>query len=66
MNRTLDSASQSCTIPMSEYICRPISMWDVLDSSRMDLTRIFHLFEFLKIYPTDVPNVIGLVSGILF
>ena len=41
-------------------------MWAILAYSGMDLTRIFHLFEFVKVDPPTVPTVIGMVGGILF
>ena len=50
---------------ISECLCRHRSMWAVLASFRMDATTISHSCEFVKVDPSSVPSIIGLVSGLL-
>ena len=40
-------------------------MWDVLTSLGRNLTRISHPCEFVKVDPTAMPTIIGLVDGLL-
>ena len=41
-------------------------MWAVLGSFGIELTRILHSCEFVKLDPPTVPNVIRFVGGLLF
>ena len=51
---------------MSEWRCWPGSMRSVLSSLEMDLTRLSHSCQFVKVDPPVVPTVIVLVGGIFF
>ena len=53
-------------MPTRERLCRTRSIWAVMDSFGMDLARILHSCEILKVYPPAVPTVVDLVSSLLF
>ena len=53
-------------MPISELCYITGSMWYVSDLFGMDLTTIFHSFNFVDFDPPVFPTVIGLVGGILY